>query len=1007
MRVIRRTLFAIALIAATSLAIGSSAYALLSGEAAAKNIRQLLAYHSLIKCTEGNTFKRDIEAARASDPGWYVNNDNIFFDASIGKALGFGKSVDGTRGGVVNHGPRTNIGCAEVMHHVHSALGEGKSMAEFMTSLGYYKTDWGMKGDGDISRTVREAAQAKWGSKWGNSIDDISIKNLSSARFLQPEERYWIASRYVNAYCQPYSGNADFGDKSKASQVSFIENGKLVTKVMEGKDSTPTSTKPCPAADAMNTAAKSLDVKVGQETATARRNAAVAILSPKACGDLRQYGSEEVKACEEKVAKAWDYCVASSGANDSHYIDPQPDVALSVKTLLPCLNAALGGKLTSDDVTAAIAAHSSVTPPVVDLSSGSAGSDGTASEENPSCVIEGVGWFVCPVVQFLADMSDNVYGFLSDNFLRVSPELVSTSGGTHQGWSAMLGIANSLFVIVFIIIIYSQITGAGISNYGIKKMLPMLIIAAILVNVSYFVCQLAVDLSNIIGNSLFGMFKGWANGLPTTTYTPSNGFATGNVFGNIAILVLAGVGGYLALSALIGGVLAAIVALLSIFFLLILRKALVVLLVVVAPLAFVALILPNTQSLFGKWRKMFVGMLLVYPIVGLLFGAGSLIGNILKNSSGGDTVLQVVAALASVLPLFLVWPTLKKAMESAGMVAGMVSGVSRNLSGMASKAGRSAVDGSAFGKFREFRKAKASDRRSRIRAGTYRGAGGKLNYRNWMSGMNRGLNRSDAFNKVTGGYGAMRDLDAQKQNRSDMDETVAMFGNDDTLASAWAQSGGDISQIDRLGLNDAQKAQFKKMTNAGLHRKEMSHIAAAQFLSQMGKGSSSQVIEALNHAKAAGADDVAIENSWQAAMANYRKSGRGDALGEMQAHMAKNNGAAPIGTGAQKENNANVLQAARQKAWSEVGASSVHRDALGTDASGNPSASLKSYVSHLNANKDNMTAALDGYDDMEARAQEKARSHILAAASARASMESGQNVTFTSVEDAKKHFLAP
>lgn len=1005
MRVIRRTLFATLAITLVSVSLFfATRTPVFATEAAAKTIRQLLAYHALIKCTEGNTFKRDIEAARASDPGWYVKNDNIFFDVSIGKALGFGKPADSS-GGVVNNGPRTNIGCAEVMHHVHSALGEGKSMAEFMTSLGYYKTDRGMKGDGDITKTVRAAAEARWGGKWGSSINDISLENLASASFLKPEEKYWVALRYTNTYCQPYSGNADFGDTSKASQISFIEGGKLVTKTMEAKDSSPTNTKPCPSADAMNSSAKAIATSHEKATANAKKNAAVAALSPKVCANLRQFGNDEVRACEEKIRKAWDQCYSQQLDGDLGVYVPRRNPP-EAGELRDCLNKSLGIDLSEEEVRSATTASesaSSALPSFTDPTS----STESGNPEQPSCVIEGVGWFVCPVVQFLADMSDNVYGFLSDNFLRVSPELVSTSGGTHQGWSAMLGIANSLFVIVFIIIIYSQITGAGISNYGIKKMLPMLIIAAILVNVSYFVCQLAVDLSNIIGNSLFGMFKGWANGLPTTTYTPSNGFATGNVFGNIAILVLAGVGGYLALSALIGGVLAAIVALLSIFFLLILRKALVVLLVVVAPLAFVALILPNTQSLFGKWRKMFVGMLLVYPIVGLLFGAGSLIGNILKNSSGGDTVLQVVAALASVLPLFLVWPTLKKAMESAGMVAGMVSGVSRNLSGMASKAGRSAVDGSAFGKFREFRKAKASDRRSRIRAGTYRGAGGKLNYRNWMSGMNRGLNRSDAFNKVTGGYGAMRDLDAQKQNRSDMDETVAMFGNDDTLASAWAQSGGDISQIDRLGLNDAQKAQFKKMTNAGLHRKEMSHIAAAQFLSQMGKGSSSQVIEALNHAKAAGADDVAIENSWQAAMANYRKSGRGDALGEMQAHMAKNNGAAPIGTGAQKENNANVLQAARQKAWSEVGASSVHRDALGTDASGNPSASLKSYVSHLNANKDNMTAALDGYDDMEARAQEKARSHILAAASARASMESGQNVTFTSVEDAKKHFLAP
>ena len=66
---------------------------------------------------------------------------------------------------------------------------------------------------------------------------------------------------------------------------------------------------------------------------------------------------------------------------------------------------------------------------------------------------------------------------------------------------------------MFLAIIISQLTGFGISNYGIKKMLPRLIIAAILVNLSIYICQIAVDLSNILGYGLRAGLGGIGDGI--------------------------------------------------------------------------------------------------------------------------------------------------------------------------------------------------------------------------------------------------------------------------------------------------------------------------------------------------------------------------------------------------------------------------------------------------------------------------------------------------------------
>lgn len=621
-------------------------------------------------------------------------------------------------------------------------------------------------------------------------------------------------------------------------------------------------------------------------------------------------------------------------------------------------------------------------------------------EEGVTCAIEGIGWMICPMIRFVADMSDNIYGFLSDSFLQIETKLFDTNNNTYTAWVVIRNIANSLFVVAFIFIVYSQITGAGISNYGIKKMLPMLLIAALLVNMSYFICQLAVDLSNILGGSVYGMFKGWAGSMNTGSYAAVDEFTTGGLFGGIAIVVLAGVGGYLALSALSAAAVATIIALLSVFLLLIARKALIILLVVIAPLAFVALLLPNTQSLFTKWRKIFVSMLLVYPIIGLLFGSGSLAATILNGAgAGGDTIMQIVGALSAVLPLFLVIPILKKSMDAMGAIGATINGASGKLSSVASGKTRQAIENS---KFRGFRKARREDIRARMATGTYRGRGGMLNPRNWISGANRMLNNSTAFNKLTGGYGAMRNLNAQQQNRKDMQDTIDMFGNDDELVKAWAITGGDIKALaaNGISLSSAQREQFKKMNAAGLHRKDMSHIAAAQYLSQNGKGSSSHILSALNNAKNSGADDTTIGNAWASSIVNYRKSGRGDVLGELNAHQAANGGAPPVGPGAILENNANTLRNSRQTAWQDIDASNVHRDALN-----NPSG-LSSYQAHLAADQAHLISALIGYNNMEARAKKAAHDSILQQANATAAAQ-GATTPFATIEDAKKYFLAP
>jgi hypothetical protein len=368
-----------------------------------------------------------------------------------------------------------------------------------------------------------------------------------------------------------------------------------------------------------------------------------------------------------------------------------------------------------------------------------------AAATGTSCGIGDLAWLICPVLSLMADILQESFKILSNDYLRVDIRLLAPDSGTFVAWSIFRNIANVAFVIVFLIIIFSQMTGAGVTNYGVKKMLPRLIVAAILVNISYYVCQIAVDLSNILGFSLKSVF----DGIATASNIPTPTDATGNGMGVVAL-----VGGivattavvYFSLAALIPVLIGAVIAIVMIMLILMARKALVVILIVLAPLAFVAFLLPNTESLFKAWRKMFTVLLLLFPIISIVFGASGLASQIILQANPDDTNNKIIALGVMAIPFFAVPILLKGALDSIG-------GVGARLNGFASKTGGKlgGLGGKAFGntrlaKFQEYRREEAERRRELTQSGAYEGRNAVR--RGW-SNLNKRFNES----KRTGKFG--------------------------------------------------------------------------------------------------------------------------------------------------------------------------------------------------------------------------------------------------------------
>ncbi len=323
-------------------------------------------------------------------------------------------------------------------------------------------------------------------------------------------------------------------------------------------------------------------------------------------------------------------------------------------------------------------------------------SNSTISIESPSenstgtsCDVQGIGWIICPLSNWLADGIDYMYSALQE-FLKTKPlETTNQNSGIYLAWVIMRNISNVAFIVAFLVIIYSQLTSVGISNYGVKKMLPRLVIAAVLVNLSFTICAILLDLSNIAGYAFQDAFMGIKNtistvGENTSTWTWSEVIST--ALSNGALAVGAGYAVSLALTTELLPMLvpAATLAGLTLLFVLLImaaRQALIIILIIISPLAFVCYLLPGTEKWFKKWRDSFLTMLVFFPAFAVVFGGAQLAGIIIiQNASGSNgAIMHILGMLVQIIPLAITPLIMKLSGGVLGKFAGFVNDKNKGL----------------------------------------------------------------------------------------------------------------------------------------------------------------------------------------------------------------------------------------------------------------------------------------------------------------------------------------
>lgn len=273
------------------------------------------------------------------------------------------------------------------------------------------------------------------------------------------------------------------------------------------------------------------------------------------------------------------------------------------------------------------------------VSNVSAAATQNSGSDQATCVGGALGWLLCPIVTIMDNLNKSMANTI-ESMLRVDMMLPGSDSRTalQSIWAMLVGIANLLLVVAFLIVIFSQATSIGLSAYGIKKMLPRIIAAAILINLSFFVCGVLVDIFNIAGGAVKQIISVGIVSIPDA----SGAVSTSNLGVEIGSWIIGLSAAAVALTALallnlIAFVLPVIatgtLATLGFFVAIALRQVLIVLLIVVSPIAIAAMILPNTESMFKKWMSGFIKLLALYPIVIAIMYGCTLVAKIILSGT--------------------------------------------------------------------------------------------------------------------------------------------------------------------------------------------------------------------------------------------------------------------------------------------------------------------------------------------------------------------------------------
>ncbi|MCX6729079.1 MAG: tail fiber domain-containing protein [Candidatus Saccharibacteria bacterium] len=312
------------------------------------------------------------------------------------------------------------------------------------------------------------------------------------------------------------------------------------------------------------------------------------------------------------------------------------------------------------------------------LGASGAGADAT---EDDSCEGQSgvTGWFGCPIINIIGSTTTWIDDQVQ-NLMVLQPDQYKENPGLKAAWTGFRNIALTLLVAAMMIIVISTALGLSfLDAYTVKKAFPKLIASIIFILLSWWLCILLIDVTTSIGQGLLGIMQapfgdiGTENISTLFTVNGSDGALQGGALfvGTVSIFATTGALGIV--GTWLGG---ALLVLLMAFVTLIARQMFIIVLILFAPLAILAWIFPGSAKAWQFWWSNFTKLLLMYPMVMALIGAGRIFAFTAADSFTGlyGTIIKLTAY---VIPYALIPFTFKAAGGVFGAVASKIQDTGR------------------------------------------------------------------------------------------------------------------------------------------------------------------------------------------------------------------------------------------------------------------------------------------------------------------------------------------
>jgi hypothetical protein len=125
---------------------------------------------------------------------------------------------------------------------------------------------------------------------------------------------------------------------------------------------------------------------------------------------------------------------------------------------------------------------------------------GNACEANNNTGFE---WLICGVLRGIDDFTTRVNHLIEGQLnFNVQKNLIQPKG-IKQAWGSFRVIASALLVLVMLIMVFSQAISAGpFDAYTVRKLLPRLIAAVILIQISWVLSIFLINVANDLGQGV-------------------------------------------------------------------------------------------------------------------------------------------------------------------------------------------------------------------------------------------------------------------------------------------------------------------------------------------------------------------------------------------------------------------------------------------------------------------------------------------------------------------------